>query len=146
MKTVRGIVIAVMLLAAGCSGYRQQATAPGAYLNHQSFSYLAFDWNMSRQADGIQVAGIVRNINYLRLRDLDLTVSALDANDQKVGEGTYLFRAVLIDIGDTLPFELYIPVRPGRSTAKLLFVTRYRPDDRDAVETIDSQSFEVRLP
>jgi hypothetical protein len=146
MRAIRGFIIALLFMVAGGAGPAQQVHAQEAYPYHREYSHLAFDWKVSRGADMVLVEGVVHNINYERLRDLVLTVSVLDPKGEKLGEGTYLFRAVLIDIGDSVPFELKIPVNAGRQPSTLLFVSRYRPDDREAPEKLDSQSFEAPLP
>ncbi len=146
MKGLRDVIVALLVVTAGCSGYRPPVYTPQAYPIHRQFSQLSFDWKLSRESGAIHLEGFVRNINYERFRDLVLTVSALDAKGRTVGEATWLFPKVLIAIGDAVPFTLNIPVAVGSMPATLLFVSRYRPNDREAVETVDSQSFTYALP
>jgi hypothetical protein len=146
MRAIRGFIVALLFMAAGHAGSGQPVYAQGAYPFHREYSHLAFDWKVSRGVDVVLVEGVVHNINYERLRDLVLTVSVLDPKGEKLGEETFLFRAVLIDIGESVPFDLKIPVNAGRQPSTLLFVSRYRPDDRETPEKLDSQSFEAPLP
>lgn len=146
MKTVRMVVCSVFIMAVGCAGALPPENAPSTYPHYRSFSNLSFAWNTLRGPDAVRVSGVVRNVNYERLRDLVLTVSVRDAGGVKLGEKTYIFASARIEIDESLAFDMNIPVTPGKTPAVLEFVSRYRFADREMPDALNSQAFEDKLP
>jgi hypothetical protein len=139
------LLVGLLILLGGCSGYRPPSYTPAEYPS----SYLAYDlalyWKTVPQAGSLTIAGFVRNGWPAAKLDMELTATLLTADRRELGQGTFLFFPHRIDIDETVPFEITIPLKAGDAPARLRYLYRYRTGDHDEPASTFYQQVELPL-
>jgi hypothetical protein len=143
---LRFLIPALMLVAVGgCATYRD--------VNHEKLSsfsqhYEQFDlkmaWNVKAEGDKTILDGVITNVRYNRIYDLELRVAALDNEGKTAAHSIFTMNELKRD--DTVPFSTIVamPATPG---TKLRFTYRYKSSDGGGMSGEDwMQSFETIIP
>ncbi|AJE03974.1 FxLYD domain-containing protein [Geobacter pickeringii] len=135
-------LMALLTLLAGCA-----ASLPPAevFPNRVSYYDLTVSWKVTPSAGKVAIDGTVVNTSYYYLRDLELTVTLLDASGREVGEKSYFIIPGQLSLDETAPFSLTIPITPGSVAEKIRFFYRYRLAEEGPFGTPRFQDFEAPL-
>jgi hypothetical protein len=127
-------VLMVTLLAAftGCSGIPVGSTNPS---DRYPFRHTDFDfkvaWKISQAGQGIVADGILKNVRYFQVGDIQLWVKVLTKDNKVMAEGSTLFFLHPLGMDEYQPFNVRldnVKLNPGDL---LTFVIQYRVlDDR----------------
>jgi hypothetical protein len=139
------LLVGLLVLLAGCSGYRPPVYSPAEY----PASYRAYDltlyWKTVPGAGSLTIAGFVRNGWPSAKLDMELTATLLAADSRELGQGTFLFFPHRIDIDETVPFEITIPLKTADVPARLRYLYRYRVAENDDMASTFYQQVELPL-
>ena len=143
---MRMIIIAVMIVFSGCATLVDVSQERfNALPQHYSQFDMKMAWNTKTTDAGTVINGMVKNVRYLDMVDVEVWVSLLDGSGKTLGRASTFILPISLKKYDTAAFSLTLPVKAVEGT-KLQFTYRYRaPDDLD-----DSgfwmQSFEIAEP
>lgn len=99
------------------------------------YRYASFDvkvaWNTDLSGDKLIVNGLIKNIRYAQIEDIDVTVSLLDNDGKVIAVGGALPIPIALKSYDYESFSA--PLKGGglRPGSKLQFVIRYRVNEGD---------------
>jgi hypothetical protein len=137
----------LMLLMNGCTAYRNDSlqrmqSLPGHY--SQFDAKLA--WEVTSSDNSTVINGVVQNIRYYEMSDLEVWVYSMDSNGKEVHRGVdFVHRLMENEAGS---FTIKIP-RVASGT-RLQFLYKYLGLNGDGGEGADavswSQSFEAKVP
>jgi hypothetical protein len=134
-RLVRWVLMMVMMTAlAGCAAWNAERPNPVAGLpyHHSDFD-LKVAWKTSLTDEGLVVEGLIKNVRYAYMRDLDVTVALLDREKRVLAEHGELLVPVSLYIDYDQPFSVVLrDARPAPGDL-LRFRITYR-----AVEGADS--------
>ena len=132
------------LLLASCHGYRPPQFDPALYpRTYQQFD-LTLNWRVERSATAYTIEGFARNTRFTSMHGLEITGTLLDESGRKLSDATFFFFPRQLDMDDTAPFTLSLPLAAGVTPAKLRLFYRYRAGKgSDSDKTPWFQSFEV---
>jgi hypothetical protein len=129
MKRLLISLILALLLLAGCAAYQDSTRQRFELLSQQ---YSQFDVKIAwetRVAEGKTVVdGIVKNVRYAYMYDLEIWVATLDKKGEPVArEVAYVIpRQIKLDSSTHFTVKLPVAAAPG---SKLRFTYRYRGSD-----------------
>ena len=114
--------------------------------------YTQFDvklgWEVTAGTDSTTVEGIVQNVRYARMENIEIWVSAFDSSGKQIGRAPSFIIPSQLDMSDLASFSMKLPVAttPG---AKLVFTYKYvasdgGSDDGGGINWM--QSFESVVP
>lgn len=144
MRPLIGLLL-LLLLTAGCAttapDYRQRMEALPEH--YQQFD-LVMGWEISIDNGQTVVEGVVRNVRYFLMRDLEIWVALLDPQGKPVQREVSFIIPTDLKLDQSAPFSVRLPmaVKPGD---RLRFTYKYRGSDGgDGLERGTSwmQSFE----
>jgi len=126
---------AALSLLACCHAYVPPQSLPeNCTFNHLTFD-LRFCWKVVRGPGGFTVPGYVTNSRYDAISGLELTATLLDDQGKPLGEASYFVIPPQLQIDETSPFTLVIPVTSAARPAQIKFLYRYRLAERAADQT-----------
>jgi hypothetical protein len=114
--------------------------------------YTQFDvklgWEIKAGTNSTTVEGIIQNIRYARMENIEIWVSALDGSGKQIGRATSYVIPLQLDMNDLTSFSLKLPVATTAGT-KLVFTYKYvasdgGSDDGGGINWM--QSFEAVVP
>jgi hypothetical protein len=116
------LLAAILVLLNGCATYRNDSHERMQTLPHH---YAQFDAKLAwevKPVDGATVVnGVVRNIRYHEMTDLEIWVYVLDADGKEVQRAVDF--VYMLKENESAPFALKI--KPAASGTKLRFMYRY---------------------
>ena len=138
------LVVMILLMAGGCATYRDDSLARMETL---PLHYEKFDVQMAwevRSAKGSTVIdGVIKNIRYFEMSQLQIQVSSLDENGKKVHQAVDFINTLRENEAGT--FTLKLPQL--ESGSRLRFIYSYiGTDGGRSGGTLWEQSFESRVP
>lgn len=141
----RLIVILLLLMIGGCAAYRSDNLDRMQSLpQHYKQFDLKLAWDVKQVDDSTVIDGIVKNIRYVEVDDLEIWVLSLDAGGKVVHRAAdFVYR---LRKNETGQFTLKIPrLAPG---SKLRFTYSYVGSDGggDSGGVTWIQSFESQVP
>ncbi|HJV64565.1 MAG TPA: hypothetical protein VJ550_02405 [Geomonas sp.] len=140
-------VLCMAIVLGGCATYRETTPRLDEYSQHYSQFDLQLAWN-TRVADGVTIIdGIVKNVRYQAVYDLEIWVSVLAPRQKVTARAVSYVIPSQLNLEDTARFSLELPqaVQPG---SRLQFTYRYRATEGggDNGGTNWMQSFDVLVP
>lgn len=129
MKRLLISSILLLLLLAGCVAYQDSTRQRFELLQH---NYSQFDVKMAWETRVVEgktvVDGIVKNVRYAYMYDLEVWVATLDEKGKPVAREVAYIIPLKLNLDSSAPFTVKLPVaaEPG---SKLRFTYRYRGSD-----------------
>ena len=130
---VRSLVaMALLVVFTGCAATPAARTSPfaGYPFRHADFDFKVA-WKTSPSGSGISVDGILKNVRYYQVGDVQLWVKVLNKANKVLAEESTLFMPLPLEMDDYRPFSVTlqnVALAPGDM---LNFVIMYRViDDR----------------
>lgn len=123
----RGAILAItLLLSAGCATYQDSSRQRMQALpQHYSQFDLVLGWQTRVVGGKTVVDGVVKNVRYAQMYDLEIWVAVLDqAGKVKARSVSYVIPRKL-DLDESADFSLKLPVAAAPGT-RLRFTYRYR--------------------
>jgi hypothetical protein len=145
MRKLFLLLIAITML----TGFTSHTNQLKEQLEQMPHHYSQFDvkiaWNVSVDNSSLMINGIIKNIRYARMEDLEVWVSLIDANGGQVSRSVAFVIPSKLDKDDLAPFTIKLtPISPTGS--KLLFTYKYAGSDGgDRDSGFWMQSFESLL-
>ena len=131
MSYVKMVLITVMmtgLVACGSLHGVYQSPVADFPFRHNAFD-LKVAWKTSRIDKGLAIDGILKNVRYQQMNDVEVTVSVIDKNNKVLGSDSAFILPFPINMGDYAPFDLTIRnLVPARGD-EFRFLIRYRAYD-----------------
>ena len=131
MAYVRTILMSVVMLGLAACGTLQgvqQSPAADFPFRHNAFD-LKVAWKTSRFDKGLAIDGILKNVRYQQINDVEVTVSVIDKDNRVLGSDRTLVLPYPINMGDYVPFDLTVRnVVPERGD-EFQFLIKYRAYD-----------------
>lgn len=97
------------------------------------YRYSSFDikveWNTVQSGNTLVVNGLIKNVRYTQIEDIDVTISLLDKEKKEVSSGGALPIPIVLKSYDSEPFSAPLKgagIQPGSA---LQFVIRYRVNE-----------------
>lgn len=138
-------LVMLLLLMTGCATYQNTSLQRMETLpEHYNHFDAKLAWEVKSVANATVISGVIENIRYYEMGNIEVWVSSLDANGKEVHRGVdFVFS---LKQNEANSFTVKIPrVAPGTT---LQFLYRYigfnGDSDPDAVTW--SQSFEAKVP
>ncbi len=117
-----GMIVALPVLAA--------ETGPAAVYPYR---YSSFDinvaWNTLPSGKTLMVNGLIKNMRYTQIEDIDVTISLLDKEKKEVSVGGALPIPIVLKSYDSEPFSAPLKGAELRPGSALQFVIRYRVNE-----------------
>lgn len=144
-----GLFLLLLALVTGCATYpdpnRQRLLS---LPQHYAQFDLVMGWETRRENTGTIVEGVVKNVRYYMMRDLEIWVSLLDDRGKVAARGMTFILPSDLELDRYAPFTVRVPAAadPGD---RLRFTYKYRGSDGgDGLERgLDwMQSFEAVVP
>lgn len=147
MKNVRGVLVLLIALLAGCAGTGQLNRTQ---IESLPYHYRQFDVDLGYQISSLGsqtlVDGALKSLRYQYMDDIEVWVAALDQTGRPVAKGVSYLVPHELRIGEVAAFSVKLPVvvLPG---SKLRFTYRYSASDGgDAKGEERLQSFDAVVP
>ena len=143
---IKILLAAIMIIISGC--------ATVVNINQERFNtlpqhYSQFDlkiaWQTKTTDSGINIDGLVKNVRYFEMNDVEVWVSVLDGSGKTLGRSTSFFIPSSLRENEIASFNLSVPVRANAGT-KLQFTYRYIAPEENDGSGYWMQSFEVAGP
>ena len=145
---VLGIVFATCGFASLSDQMREQLnTLPHHYSNFD----VKMAWDVKTVAENTVIDGVIRNVRYATMEDIEVWVALLDANGKTVSRAVDYVVPHRVDMNDTAAFSIKLPVAAPHG-AKLVFTYRYSGSDGGGDNEVGGgatnwmQSFESKAP
>jgi hypothetical protein len=109
------LVAAVLTGCMGTAGYRDPGN-PVDFPYHQSAYDLQVGWKPVLSGTDLHIEGVLRNVRFFQVRDLDVTVYLYDRNGILKGKGGDLPLPVPVAQGDVAEFDVKlgtVTISPG---------------------------------
>jgi hypothetical protein len=148
---VKKITAGMLLLTMLC-GFSSVSDRLKDQLRSMPQQYEQFDlklgWNVSSEKDTMLVAGVIQNVRYAFMEDVEIWVSALDADGKVVARAADFVLPRRLTRDEPAAFAVKLPKAAG-SVTTLQFTYKYEGsdgggNDGDAIKWM--QSFEAKLP
>lgn len=129
MRRLIALFLLLGTLAAGCAtaapNYRQRLEALPEH--YQQFD-LAMGWETRIEGGETVVEGVVRNLRYFLMRDLEIWVALLDPQGKPAQREASFIIPSDLKLDESAPFSVRLPlaVKPGD---RLRFTYKYRGSD-----------------
>ncbi|ACM22134.1 lipoprotein, putative [Geotalea daltonii FRC-32] len=118
----------VVTACAATSGTMLQSVA-GYPFHHDAFD-LKVAWGVTPAEDGVVIAGVVQNVRYLQVRNVDMTVLLLDREKKVQSRGRSFPSPDWIDQDERGVFDLHLTgVTPGKGDLLQFIINYYAMDD-----------------
>jgi len=146
MLRISMVCIAVLLFLSGCATYHNDSVERMKLLPQQ---YSEFDaklaWQVTHVGGSTRIDGVVQNIRYYEMDELEIRVISLDAKGKELHQAADFIHR--LKENEAAPFALKIPM--AASGTKLRFMYHYignngGGDSGDALQW--RQSFEAVVP
>lgn len=121
--------ILTLVLLAGCAPYRDSTLQRFELLPHNYSQYDAkIAWETRFVEGKTVVDGVIKNVRYAYMYDLEIWVATLDEKGKPVTRGVAYIIPNQLKLDSSAPFTVELPVAavPG---SKLRFTYRYRGSD-----------------
>lgn len=121
----------LLLCAVFCrfSSASDQLKEPFITLPHH---YSQFDvhmgWNVTTDSTGTSIEGIIQNVRYAQMEQIEIWVSAVAADGKPISRTTNFVMPQRLNMGDMTSFSLKLPVAAIVGT-KLIFTYKYEGSD-----------------
>lgn len=141
----RAVMLMTLLAAfAGCTAMPAARTSPfaGYPFRHDDFDFNVA-WKTSPAGQGVNVDGILKNVRYAQVSDIQLWVKVLSKDKKVMTEESTLLLPVSLNTDDSLPFSVTLKnvvLAPGNM---LNFVIMYRVNDDSKSSSAWLSSFTV---
>jgi hypothetical protein len=133
-NTVRMILMSVMmpgLVACGSLQSAQQSPVAEYPFRHSAFDQKVA-WKTSLIDRNLVINGLLKNVRYLQIDDVELTVSVIDKDNKTLARNRTLFLPVPIKMDDYVPFGLTVENVTLTRGDVLSFLIKYRAYDGDS--------------
>ncbi|WP_243372857.1 hypothetical protein [Geotalea sp. SG265] len=118
--------LTLSMAACSATGARTQQPLAGYPYRHQAFD-LNVAWKTVSSGQGTSVEGVVQNVRYVQVRDMEVTVLLLDGK-KVLARGRSFTSPNRIDRDDMAGFDLYLNASP-RPGDLLQFIIQYQALD-----------------
>jgi hypothetical protein len=109
-----------MLITTACSSYRREFDANPPFAPHY---YRNFDvevtWQTERTVQDLRLSGVVTNLRYAYLRDLELKLRFLDEKGNVLARETLTDFPTYIPSGKPAPFHVNLSLPKGASPSRI---------------------------
>ncbi len=136
----------ILMFVGGCTAYRNDSllrlqTLPEHY--NQFDAQLA--WQVSTVGNSTVIDGVIKNIRYYEMYDLEVWVYVLDANGKEVQRGVdFVYRLRENEGG---PFAITFPRLASGTRLQFLYKYVGINGDSEAADAVGwSQAFEAKIP
>ena len=147
-RTILMIMLPVMfmLLTGGCTGYRNDSLQRMQTLpEHHSHFDAQLAWQVTTTPGSTVVSGVVKNVRYFKMTDLEVWVYALDAAGKEQHRGMDFVFPLLQD--EAGPFSVKLPQLASGTRLRFLYSYVGLNDDGPSPDAVQwSESFESRVP
>ena len=107
---------------------------------------LRLAWGTKTTGTEILIEGLVKNVRYLRVDDLEIWVAVLDAQGRTVARSVGYIIPPALALDEIAPFSLKLPV-PALPGTKLRFTYLYAAFEGDGHHELKwTQSFDAEVP
>lgn len=145
MNKLISIILPILILATACANGMPSRQANVRYPHSYAFYDLALSWETKRNDTSVTIEGIVKNISYYYLRDLEISATLLDSKGKSISKETFFVIPSLLSLDQTESFRFHLPVKPGLHPEKLRIFYRYRLAEEGLRGSPHFYSFEVPL-
>ena len=116
-------------LLGACSAYHPSSRQhPDSMAQHYAHFDLVLGWDLKVAGDTTQVDGVVKNVRYLYMNDLEIWVAALDPAGKTVARSVSYVIPLQLGMDDTAQFSLKLPVAVAAGS-RLRFTYKYLGSD-----------------
>jgi hypothetical protein len=145
---VRAAILLVMftLLISGCTAYRNDSLQLMQTLpEHHSHFDAQLSWKVTTEGGSTVISGVVKNVRYFKMTNLEVWVYSLDAGGKEVHRGMDFVFPLLQDAAG--PFSVKLPQLASGTRLRFLYNYVGLNDDGPSPDAVQwSESFESRVP
>jgi hypothetical protein len=144
--TSRILLFTMLIALGGCASYRDvyQERFDSLPQRYSQFD-LNLAWEMKVTDAGTVIDGVVKNVRYFEMDDIEIWVAVLDASGRTLGRSVGFVIPRSIRLNDKAPFSLTVPAQALPGT-KLQFTYNYHENEGQDDRMFWMQSFEVPVP
>jgi hypothetical protein len=129
------VLVALLAVFAGCTGMSAARKSPfaGYPFRHADFDFIV-TWKTSPVGKSVDVDGILKNVRYFQVTDLQLWVKALNKDKKVLADESTLFLPVPLNTDDYLPFSVTlknVTLAPG-DMLKFVILCRVNEDSKSS--------------
>ena len=150
MKQLYLISIVAMFVLSGFTSLSEQMKNQLETLpQHYSQFDVKMAWAVKADNGKTAIDGVIQNIRYATMEDVEISVSALDSTGKATSHSSSFVIPLRLNKDDMAPFNVVLPVTSSAGT-KLMFTYKYYGNDGDGGDGggggIWMQSFESIVP
>lgn len=142
LKAAAALVLSISLTACASTNVAKPSPAAGYTFRHDDFDF-RYAWKTSRSGEGLRIDGLIKNIRYPQIEDLDVTVSLLNKGRDVISEGVSFPVPQLMNKNDYRSFDVVFKDVNPSEVDQLRFRVGYRASDGGTLGIIWKSSFTV---
>lgn len=123
----------LLLIIAGmpaCASLKSSQNDPMAQFPYRHNAYdLIVAWNSLQTEHGTIIDGLIKNVRYPEVRDIDLTVKVFDPKGSLLSKGSFLLVPAPLSMYESAPFIVKLPDAPLAKGNVIEFIMRYHGND-----------------
>jgi len=129
MKQICLISIVVIFVLFGFTSISEQMKNQLETLpQHYSQFDMKMAWAVKADNGKTAIDGVIQNIRYATMEDVEIRVSALDSNGNEISHSSSIIIPLRLNKDDLAPFNVVLPVTVNAGT-KLMFTYKYFGND-----------------
>jgi hypothetical protein len=119
------VCVMFLLLLSGVTSVSEQLKDQLKQLpQHYSQFDVKMGWAATTEKGAVVISGVLQNVRYATMENIEIRVSALDANGTSIGRGVEFVLPRVLSRDDVAPFRIQLPSSAARA-AKLQFTYTY---------------------
>ena len=123
-------IVAIFVLSGFTSISEQMKNQLETLPQHYSQFDVKMAWAVKALNGKTAIDGVIQNIRYATMEDLEISVSTLDSAGKATGHSTSFVIPIKLNKDDLAPFAVVLPVAYSAGT-KLMFTYKYLGNDGD---------------